>query len=89
MNILLAINNNYISQTKVLLNSILKSNQNELFNVYIMNKELTADEKNNIINSVNSNMKIKFITIDNDEINKFPVYEKRYPVEIYFRLFAA
>lgn len=89
MNILLAINNNYISQTKVLLNSILKSNQNELFNVYIMNKELTADEKNNIINSVNSNIKIKFITIDNNEINKFPVYEKRYPVEIYFRLFAS
>ena len=44
MNILLAINKNYISQTKKLLNSILNSNQNELFNVYIMNKDLIIEE---------------------------------------------
>lgn len=33
-------------------------------------------------------MRLFPIKIKNDEINDYPVYEKRYPVEIYFRIFA-
>ena len=32
---------------------------------------------------------IHLIKIAEKEIHKFPVYEKRYPVEIYFRIFAS
>lgn len=88
MNILLAINSNYVSQTKVLLKSIIKSNPNVVYDVYILYKELKKQEKELILSSVkNSNIEIHFIKIDNKEINNFPVYEKRYPIEIYFRLF--
>ncbi len=90
MNILLAINSGYVLQTKILLKSIMKSNPNEKFIVYILNKELKKHEKELILSSIkNSNIEIEFIKIDNKEINNFPVYEKRYPVEIYFRLFAS
>ena len=90
MNILLAINNGYILQTKILLKSIMKSNPNEKFSVYILNKELSNKEKETILESIkNSNIEINFIEINNSEIDNFPVYEKRYPVEIYFRLFAS
>ncbi len=90
MNILLAINSNYVSQTKVLLKSIIKSNPNVVYDVYILYKELKKQEKELILSSVkNSNIEIHFIKIDNKEINNFPVYEKRYPIEIYFRLFAS
>ena len=34
-------------------------------------------------------MKNWFNHIENDEIDNLPVYAKRYPVEIYFRLFAS
>lgn len=89
MNILLAINNKYIEQVIVLLKSMLKSNPNEKFHVYILNKCLNQKEKNRILQKVNSNnMEINFIKVAKEEIDQFPVYEKRYPVEIYFRLYA-
>ena len=52
MNILLAINSNYVSQTKVLLKSIIKSNPNVVYDVYILYKELKKQEKELILSSV-------------------------------------
>ena len=89
MNILVAINKSYTSQMVTLLKSIEKTNKNKEINVYVLNREIEALEEENILKKfINNNIKINFIKIDNKEIEKFPVYEKRYPVEIYFRLFA-
>lgn len=91
MNLLMTINNKYVEQLIVLLNSIKYSNSNEVFDIYILYKELD-DEKINNINKEFENFKnfsLNFINIPKSEINSFPVYEKRYPEEIYFRLFAS
>lgn len=89
MNILLAINNNYVEQTITLLSSIKENHTRNKINIFILNKDLKQKEKNKIKTCFNNtNIYIKFITINDNEINNFPVLEKRYPVEIYFRLFA-
>lgn len=89
VNILLAINENYINQIKVLLYSILESNKEENFEIFIAHRNLIKSNKENIINSINNERcKISFIKIEDKEIKELPVYQKRYPLEIYFRIFA-
>lgn len=89
MNILITINKKYIKQTNILLNSIQYSNPNEKFEIFILHKELEEKDKKEIEKGLNTQkFHIKMIKIDNDEISKFPEKEKRYPEEIYFRLFA-
>ena len=44
MNILVTINTQYINQLNILLNSIQKSNRDEKFNIYILNKDLTQEQ---------------------------------------------
>ena len=44
MNILVTINTQYINQLNILLNSIQKSNRDEKFNIYIINKDLTQKQ---------------------------------------------
>lgn len=90
MNILVTINKEYVKQVNVLLNSIQDSNQNESFDVYIIHKNLEQKDIEEIQGELNpERITIHSIRISKSEIDKFPVYEKRYPVEIYFRLFAS
>lgn len=90
MNILLAINKNYIGQLKVLLYSILQSNKEEKFEIFIMHRTLSEVDKEDITNcSSNEKCKISFIKIEDEYLKNLPVYQKRYPLEIYFRIFAA
>lgn len=89
MNILITINKGYVKQLNILLNSIQYSNPNENFYVYILHKDLGQKDIENI--QVGLDLKkifINAIKIPKSEIDNFPVYEKRYPVEIYFRIFA-
>lgn len=90
MNILVAINKNYVRPTNVLLNSIGYSNNKENFNIYILNKNLDKDDLENITEGLDLNrFIINNIKIPKCEIDTFPVLEKRYPEEIYFRLYAS
>ena len=90
MNILTSVNKKYIRQLNVLLNSISYSNKEEKFNVYVLNKNLDKDDFENIIVNLESKrFNIVDIKIPDSEIDTFPVIEKRYPIEIYFRLFAS
>lgn len=90
MNLLVAINQNYSKQLNILLRSIQTSNPTEKFSVYILHKNLKQTDINEIITNLNLNLfQIHPIQIPNSEIDHFPVYEKRYPIEIYFRIFAA
>lgn len=90
VNILLAINESYINQLKILLYSILESNLEENFEVFIMHRTLDKADKEDIISSMhNERCKISFIKIEEQQFQNLPVYQKRYPLEIYFRIFAA
>ena len=89
MNILLTINKKYIKQVNVLLNSIQYSNMDKSFDIYILHRELEDMDKSEIEKNLDIHrFNIKMIKIDEEELKKFPQYEKRYPKEIYFRLFA-
>ncbi len=90
MNILVAINKKYVRQLNILLNSIGYSNNKENFNIYILNKNLDKDDLENITEGLDLNrFIINDIKIPKCEIDTFPVLEKRYPEEIYFRLYAS
>ena len=89
MNILITINQKYIKQVQVLLKSIERTNPKEIFNIYILHKSLTKDDEEKIKRKINpKQFHIQLIKISQSEIEHFPVYEKRYPIEIYFRIFA-
>ena len=89
MNILLTINKKYVKLVNILLNSIQLSNKDTKFDVYIIHRELDIKDKDAIENGLDINkFKIKMIKIDEEEVKNFPQYQKRYPKEIYFRLFA-
>lgn len=89
MNILITINKGYVKQLNVLLNSIQYSNSKEKFDVYILHKNLEQSDIENIQGGLDlEKIFIHEIKISKSEIDNFPVYEKRYPVEIYFRIFA-
>lgn len=89
MNILTAINKNYTSQLNTLLKSIQSSNPKTNFDIYILNKDLTEQDIEKIKKKIETDrLNLHFKKIPKSEIDTFPVYEKRYPTEIYFRLFA-
>ena len=90
MNILITINKKYIKQVNILLNSIQYSNTKENFDIYILHRDLEESDLKIINNNLDlKRFQIHLIKITENEIHKFPVYEKRYPVEIYFRIFAS
>ena len=88
MNILVTINKNYLRQLLILLKSLQKSNDNVLFDVFVMAKDITDLDIKNIQENLSKKITIHLINIPDSEIDNFPVVEKRYPIEIYFRLFA-
>lgn len=89
MNILSTINKGYVKQLNILLNSIQNSNPNEIFDIYILHTNLDQTDIDKIqFGLKEENFCIHTIKIPKDEVEQYPVYEKRYPVEIYFRLFA-
>ena len=90
MNILITINKKFIKQVNILLNSIQYSNTNESFNIYVLHRDLEECDLKIISNNLDlKRFQIHLIKIEENEIHKFPVHEKRYPVEIYFRIFAS
>lgn len=89
MNLLVAINHTYIKQLNILLNSVQISNPEEIFFVYLLHQNLEKAEIEQIKIGLDlQRINLIPIQIEKSEINLFPVVEKRYPVEIYFRIFA-
>ena len=90
MNILITINKKFIKQVNILLNSIQYSNPKENFNIYVLHRDLEESDFKIIKNNLDlKHFQIQLIHIPEKEIDTFPVYEKRYPVEVYFRIFAS
>ncbi len=89
MNILVTVNNQYIKQLNILLYSIQKSNKNEKFDVYVLNRNLLKKEIKEINKGLDSeNFCVHDVKINEEKISDLPVHEARYPLEIYFRIFA-
>ncbi len=84
MNILFSINSKFIELTKNCIKSIIRYDQDIDF--YILHHDLSNDDKNNLINLFKSQT-FHFIEIDENEFKDFPI-SSRYPLEIYYRLFA-
>lgn len=89
MNILMTINEKYIEQLNILLNSIQLSNKDENFNVYILYMDSLDKKADEIKRGLDlSKMSINLIHVSESDVSFCPVYEKRYPLEIYLRIFA-
>ncbi|NYB75313.1 glycosyltransferase family 8 protein [Sedimentibacter hydroxybenzoicus DSM 7310] len=89
MNILVTLNSNYIEQLIVMLTSLIKSDDNEKFEVYIVHSSLDEDDLILIVNSVCiDRCKITDVKIPEGMFDEAPV-TYRYPKEMYYRIFAA
>ncbi len=90
MNILVTINDKYVEQLNILLNSIQLSNRYEEFNVYVLNRNLTIKNIEEIKKGLDlEKFHVNDIKVDEEKIKSLPVCKEKYPVEIYFRIFAA
>lgn len=89
MKILVTINRGYLECLKVLVKSIKRINMNNSFVVYVVHRDLLKSDIENIRKLEESNFKFRFIKMDENLVRNLPVYARRYPLEIYFRLFAS
>lgn len=89
MNILVTLDSNYIKHLIVMLTSLINSNSNENFNIYIVHSSITNEEFKYIRLSIDENKcNIIDVKIDSKIFENAPV-TKRYPVEMYYRIFAS
>lgn len=84
MNILITSDSKYLKQILVLLKSIELNNIGK-HNVYLMYRE----SEKMILSGVNKDVfNINYIEVDDKYLDEYPQLEKRYPVEIYYKLIA-
>lgn len=85
MNILFSINAKFIDLTKTCIQSILRFDQDVDF--YILHHDLTKENQEDL-ESTFSSCHFHFIEVDETQFKDFPI-SSRYPLEIYYRLFAS
>ena len=88
MNILVTLNSNYLNVLVVMLKSLAYSNKHRKFDVYVMNESLSEKDIVFLKENTLKNINIIDLKINDKELNKAPV-TKRYPKEMYYRIFAA
>ncbi len=89
MNVLVTLNSNYLKQLAVMLTSLLQSNPGIHFIVYIAHTSMTGRDFEFINQHVDTlNCTIAEIKIPNDLLSDAPI-TRRYPKEMYYRIFAA
>ena len=89
LNLLVTLNQGYLEQLIVLLRSILDSNPNVHFDVYILHKSLSEKDLDGLKTTV-GNPRLSFFPIEmDDELLLEAPTSKRYPKEMYYRLFAS
>lgn len=90
INILITTNRNYLHQLKVLIKSLEVSNPDEKFNIYILQRDFTQATKKELTTSADKlKTTINYIKVLSDDFKDFPIVDKRYPLEIYYKLFAS
>ena len=89
MNLLVTIDENYIGPLRVMLCSLLLSNPAEHFSVYLAHRAMTSDQLASVCEGFDSKyLSLHPIQVSDQQLIGAPV-EKRYPREMYYRLFAA
>ncbi len=86
-NILVNINKGYICHFLTMINSLSLNNKESMFDVYVMHSNLTDEDKALILSKVRANINPIYIEMDNSLFKGAPTV-KRYPYEIYYRIFA-
>lgn len=89
MNILITMDNRYIEPARVMLSSLQRKEKNTHFDVYVLHSSLTdksIDALKRVLDPARSIL--HSIRIDDDLLAYAPTTD-RYPVEMYFRIFAA
>jgi len=86
-NILVNINKSYVSKFLTTMNSLSCNNTNSTFDVYIMHSNLNKKDKELIKNHLAGNINPIYIFMD-EKLFKGAPKVKRYPYEIYYRIFA-
>ena len=85
MNILFSINAKFIGLTKTCIQSIIRFDKNIDF--YILHHDLNQEHMDALRNSF-LGCTFHFIEVKQEEFKEFPI-SSRYPLEIYYRLFAS
>lgn len=88
MNILVTLNSNYLNVLIVMLKSLAYNNKHQKFDVYVMNESLTEKDIEYLKENTMKNINIIDLKINDKELEEAPV-TKRYPKEMYYRIFAA
>jgi len=86
-NILVNINKGYIRHFLTTMNSLSQNNPKSEFDVYVMHSNLEDSDKEYIKTKVASNINPIYIFMDESLFKGAPTV-KRYPYEIYYRIFA-
>ncbi len=86
-NILVNINKGYITHFLTMLNSLASNNLESEFDVYVLHSDLDDADKTHILSKVKPNINLIYILMDKSLFKGAPKV-KRYPYEIYYRIFA-
>ena len=86
-NLLVAFNHGYMKYFLSMIHSLSDSNPNSEFDVYIMHTDLSDEDKELLKNNVNPSYTLNYIYMDKALFKGAPKV-KRYPYEIYYRIFA-
>lgn len=89
MNLLVTLNKNYLPYLIILLKSILKTNPNKEFTIFIISKEIDNQDVATVEEALKTPlMKFELLHFDESLLIGAPT-SSRYPLEIYYRIFAA
>ncbi|MGM9946638.1 glycosyltransferase family 8 protein [Floccifex sp.] len=85
MNILFSINQKFFSLTKICIQSMLRFDSDFVF--YILHNDLSKEDENELMEAF-PKFEFHFIFVNDKLLEDFPI-SNRYPLEIYYRLFAS
>lgn len=88
-NIIVTLDSGYLYPLSVMLKSLVVNNPDIIFEVYILHQSLTKDHIDYVTSLVGKErLNLHPVFVDDEKINSFPT-SRRYPKEMYFRLFCA
>ncbi len=89
MNILFAINKQYIRHMKICIESIIRFKEKEGYDFYVIHSDLNENDIIEIEENFNEvDVRMHFIYVDPESFKDFPETD-RYPKQIYYRIFAS
>ncbi len=88
INILVTLDSNYIPYLNVMLFSLMSSNPDEYFRVFLLNNKVEKSDVESSEKILGDSGTLKLVKIKETELDAAPTTD-RYPKEIYYRIFAA